>query len=278
MQRKTTLVPALFLVAGASAPAWGAAIIDIDFDGFTDADTTVTNDGTASDGVVVENGNGAVNATTGTVGQAAAFVDANAGSGTSAQGGEIEVGNVQAITGDFTYALSIRPDGPQVSFDHLINFTSAGTDAAFVDPSLVFSDGDTIRIRLSDRQFFVDLNVNDDDYQHLAVTYDANGGNPADTDGLIQVYLDGSLVGSSAFVDNNGTKDDLNTMTSTVTFGAQATGNRPFDGDLDNLFLDQQFRTATEIEELFLSTIPEPASLALMAVGGLCLLGRSRRR
>lgn len=117
-----------------------------------------------------------------------------------------------------------------------------------------------------------------DDTWHMAtVTYEA-GAN------AVTFYLDGSLFGSVNFNNatpiNTVTTGDLGIIIGAGIREATATGNanRFVNGLLDDVRIYSTALSATEVQDLYLLTIPEPSSLALLALGGLALFVTRRRR
>jgi len=261
----------LFSLAALLIPAAGlhaAPLIEFDFSDFTTTVTstnsgtvTVDNSGTlgaTGDGTANAFSTGSITAITGPAGAGDTAVSFNeAVNNSSANGGQITF-DLPAITGDFTYAFSIRPDGDQLQFDHVFDTDNTNVDVFFNN------DGLDLRARLSGS--VIDT-LNDKQWQYVLVTYDR-------TAQELKLFVDNVEVASQTGVD-----EDFNPAPSTVSLGSVTNGGRPFNGGLDNFTffdeaLDEQART-----DLFNATIPEPNALALVIAGaGLLGLGRGRRR
>lgn len=111
---------------------------------------------------------------------------------------------------------------------------------------------------------------------------------------FLAVTYDSTVSGESNFKIYKGTKDSAATViadteasvgaysaTTVKVFGIGNVGSaniRPFDGFIDQVNIYGGTLTASEIEDLRLNAIPEPATFGLLALGGLMLSGRSRRQ
>ncbi len=110
------------------------------------------------------------------------------------------------------------------------------------------------------------IDLIDGEFHHLAVVYDGT------SVGNVKVYIDGQLA-TADFGNKNNSGQALATSDG-VRIGATArsTGaNYGFDGVIDEV---KFFSHALTPEEVAILAVPEPMSLALMAVGGMLLLRR----
>jgi len=101
-------------------------------------------------------------------------------------------------------------------------------------------------------------------WHHLALTYDGTN---------MRLYADGSLAGtygvSSTFPNFGGA----------LYIGGWLAGGSSFDGDIDDAVV---FNSVENVGQIMAGThpdmVPEPATLALLGLGGLSLLLRRKRR
>jgi hypothetical protein len=92
-------------------------------------------------------------------------------------------------------------------------------------------------------------------------------------------YLDGVLKETGTFANGDYGLDNTNTVTGLI-FGndIQSSVNRPWKGELDEIAIFGRALTGTDVANLWTAaTVPEPASLALLAIGALCLAAFRRR-
>ena len=179
------------------------------------------------------------------------FVDANPPGGTRDQGGQLTV-PVPAVTGDYTLAFFIKPDGLQAGWDIVleapgplgrIHFGRAPTDAGTT----------TLQVKLGDRPATVDLPAGH--WSHLALTYDDDAGHNGL--GLAQLYLDGQRVEyrNNQYIGTD--KDDLaGPEGGELVIGAGANHHRPFHGSMDDLVIFDQALTAEQVQQLATPTNP----------------------
>ncbi len=115
---------------------------------------------------------------------------------------------------------------------------------------------------------------NDGAWHHIAVTWDAKtSGGDADFD--IQFYVDGSAVTTSKVAETQ-VLDKLTAWEYPVMIGAnnnRGTAATPLTGQLDDYRVYDHELTSQEV-----AALPEPATMTLLALGGLGVLARRRRR
>jgi hypothetical protein len=184
-------------------------------------------------------------------------------------------------TSDQQRLIALGAPAPAESFD--IVFEN-GTNANQNDGV----SGDQTRVGLrygnGNVYFNADNSGNDfaaDTWYHVAFVYDGGGldleaiGNTADGTGL-QVFVNGVQVSAAGGNLNNGTQN-LNTTASDFDIGGVggSTGNNRdrFDGRFDDLRIYNEALSSSAVAAL----VPEPGSLALLGLGGLCVLNRRRR-
>ncbi len=94
-------------------------------------------------------------------------------------------------------------------------------------------------------------------------------------DKFISIYLDGELIGSKENITvwASDLTDSSNGDVARIGRNHNTAGHVTYTGDLDNTRIYNHALTASEVAAI---SIPEPGSLALLALGGLAILGRHR--
>lgn len=271
--------PLFVILAAASIgfgalPVIGGLILSLNFEDFSGTVTNAATVNTANAGSAAGNavlqafGAGTITSTVGPAGGGDVAIelnDANTLGGVNARGGQLSY-MLPAITGDYTVALNIRLDGVQVLSDRIFE-TPSQLNILQIDTGL-----NDIRSKVSDRELVDDLAFADGVWKHITITYDHDGGDAGDTDGLVTWYIDGVAIGDSEFVNNNSGAASLNAGLQNVFFGSQASGNRPLNGAMDNIALYDSLLDSTAVANLYAVTIPEPSSLNLILICGLALV------
>ncbi len=171
--------------------------------------------------------------------------------------------------GEFTLTSWVKTDGTDTMF--IINKATHNT-GDLVDDAYAFGIHSTGQIRFQYTFANVsvmklsNVTVADNSWHHLAVTYTGS-------DGFI--YLDGVAV--SLARDDFDPGGPINNSPEPVLIGCatDATGLVAFfDGSIDDVRIYNRALSSAEVSELY--SIPEPATLLLLGLGGLILRKRKQ--
>jgi hypothetical protein len=208
-----------------------------------------------------------------------------------------ETGSISLGASNAASSLSADLQGAAgVSVEAIVDLNSVGGESNPVDAILFLPNGTSAGLTLGIANFenrivfggrsqasdsFVSRFASDfEGVRHIVYTIDyATTG--------ITLYVDGQLVASSTG-SSLGTFDGGNTNTfgsNTYAVPGSATndqigtaegGGSAFNGDFDELAVYNRVLTASEIQAHF-NAIPEPGSMALLALGTACFLTRRRQ-
>lgn len=98
-------------------------------------------------------------------------------------------------------------------------------------------------------------------WHHIAGTYDGAGN--------YAIYVNGSLNDTANVSGATAAGTDLG-------FGGRRDGGGVFDGQMDDVGFYNHALSASDISTIYASGIPEPATIALLGLGGLVLLRRRK--
>lgn len=169
-------------------------------------------------------------------------------------------------SGSVTYAMLVKQTDAS-GYQYLISNKDDFTDNFF---RVGFGgDDDAGKIRVYSemdsnvKEIFVSPQTYTGEWRHITVTRTDTTGN---------LYVDGTFI--EAFDTEGG---DLGTPSAPWFIGQSGTGGDFFKGYIDEVRIYSRRLTDDDVAALYDATIPEPGTLAILAVGSLAALARRRK-
>ncbi len=176
------------------------------------------------------------------------------------------------IASDYTLAFHIRRDGLQDSLDRPFDLPIS-TGPGVQDIAQFAANGTDLVLRTGDRGVGT-VSLADGVWTHITLVHQANThpvGGSGSPEGTTRVYVNGVLFNTQTLIDFA----DL--PAGNITLGGQLDGGRPFTGQLDDFYLNTVALNATQVYDLWWSTVvPEPSTALLFGMGAVLLYWRRR--
>lgn len=174
-------------------------------------------------------------------------------------------------TGSFTIIATIQTN--TTANATIFNYTPTGSGGEDIR-LFVQSNGD-FRIEMSVGAGFNlssnDFDLGDGQVHKVAAVFDSSTG---DSFLDVDLYVDGTLYDVTSGTDHLVNIGAFAGRFVTIGRDHVSQSNRPFVGLIDDVLIYNEALSAAEIDS---AVIPEPSSLALLGLGGMCLIKRRRR-
>jgi hypothetical protein len=181
----------------------------------------------------------------------------------------------------FTITGWFRPESTDLNRAQLLQFQNGGSVMTITGLSggpagahnrlrLIMDNGDSFPEVDAFGDFEADWSAAGS-WAFFAISY--NGQSPTNK---VRLYS-GSLAGAASLsATGSGSSILFPFGGASVYIGADPSHNNPLDGYLDDFRLYDSMLTDSQIEQIRLSTVPEPGTTALLTLGALMLLGKRR--
>ncbi len=181
-------------------------------------------------------------------------------------GDYLKTSNIFGIgAGAVTYAMLVKQTNAD-GYQYVISNKEEDYIKSFFRVGFNQNDG-KIRVysedQYDDKYRYVSPNSYTNAWHHIVVTRSSTTG---------KLYVDGQFI--EDFTTMNG---NLGTTSDPWFIGQSGTGEDFFKGYIDEVRIYSRRLTDDDIAALYIATIPEPGTLAVLAVGSLIALARRRR-